>query len=61
MGADESQKLFLYVKPGQYLKYPDGKEDDTHFNENGARVIAELVVEAIKKLNLHLSDYLIEK
>jgi len=61
LGADESKKLFLYVKPGFYTKYPDGKEDDTHFNEYGARIVAELVVEEIKKMNTHLSDFLIEK
>jgi lysophospholipase L1-like esterase len=49
------------VKPGFYTKYPDGKEDDTHFNEYGARIVAELVVEEIKKMNTHLSDFLIEK
>lgn len=61
VGAEETKKIFLHVKPGIYKKYPDGKEDDTHFNGYGAMVIAGLVVDDIKNQNLQLSEFLIEK
>lgn len=61
LGAEESKKIFLHVKSGMYKKYPDGKEDDTHFNEYGARVVAGLVVSSIKKQNLKLSDFFIDR
>lgn len=35
MGVDNSKLLFLQLKPGEHPNYPDGKEDNTHFNELG--------------------------
>jgi lysophospholipase L1-like esterase len=48
-GQDNSRSLFLQLKPGEHPNYPDGKEDNTHFNELGARLIAQLVLAEIKK------------
>lgn len=48
MGSDASQYLFNHLKPGEHPNYPEGKEDDTHFNEFGARKMAELVLAEIK-------------
>lgn len=47
-GIENSKLLFLQLKPGEHPNYPEGKEDDTHFNELGARLIAELVLAEIK-------------
>jgi lysophospholipase L1-like esterase len=49
-GDEESKKLFLWVKPGEYAKYPEGRSDDTHFQARGAYEIAGLVVEGIKEV-----------
>jgi lysophospholipase L1-like esterase len=35
--------------------YPDGKEDNTHFNELGARLIAQLV---LKEIRISIPDLL---
>jgi len=48
-GVENSKLLFLQLKPGEHPNYPDGKEDNTHFNELGARLIAQLVLVEIKK------------
>jgi lysophospholipase L1-like esterase len=56
MGADNSRLLFLQLKPGEHPNYPDGKEDNTHFNELGARMMAEIVLAEIKTLKLDLAD-----
>ena len=48
-GVDNSKFFFNYLKPDEHPNYPNGKEDDTHFNELGARKMAELVLEEIKK------------
>ena len=48
-GAENSKLLFLQLKPGEHPNYPDGKEDNTHFNELGARLIAQLVLKEIKE------------
>jgi lysophospholipase L1-like esterase len=49
MGVDNSKLLFLQLQPGQHPNYPDGKEDNTHFSELGARLIAQMVLQDIKQ------------
>ena len=51
-GKNDSRLLFLQVKPGEHPNYPDGKEDNTHFNELGARLVAQIVLSEIRKLNI---------
>jgi len=48
MGAENSKLLFLQLKPGDHPNYPDGKNDNTHFNELGARLIAQIVLQEIR-------------
>lgn len=47
MGAEESKKLFMWVKPNEVPAFPKGREDNTHLNIYGARVIAGLAADAI--------------
>jgi len=47
-GKKDSKLLFLQLKPGEHPNYPEGKDDNTHFNELGARLIAQLVLAEIK-------------
>lgn len=47
---------FNYVEPGENPNYPEGKKDNTHFNELGARKIAEIVLAEIKNLHLELAN-----
>lgn len=56
MGVENSKFLFLHLKPGEHPNYPAGKEDDTHFNELGARLVAQLVLSDIKKLLPDLAE-----
>ena len=55
-GDERSKELFNWLKPGQQPNYPDGREDNTHFNQLGALVIARLVFQDIKVLHLELAD-----
>ena len=50
LGPETSKYLFNYLTPGEHPNYPEGKQDDTHFNELGARKIAEIVLTEIKNL-----------
>lgn len=59
-GVENSKLLFNHLEKDEHPNYPDGKVDDTHFNELGARKIAQLVLEDIKKLNLDLCHYIIK-
>jgi lysophospholipase L1-like esterase len=50
MGPETSKYLFNHLQPGEHPNYPDGKKDDTHFSELGARKIAQIVLGEIKNL-----------
>ncbi len=49
LGPENSKSLFLHLAPNEHPNYPDGKTDDTHFNEYGARKIAQIVLSEIRK------------
>lgn len=58
MGPEKSKSLFVWFAPGDYPRFPEGKQDDTHLNGEGAKEIAGLAVEGIKELQLPLSYFL---
>lgn len=60
MGEENSKLLFNQDAPGEHPNYPEGKIDNTHFNELGARKIAELVLAELRNMNLELNDRIIK-
>ena len=58
-GKENSTQLFLQLKPNEHPNYPDGKIDNTHFNELGARIIAQLVLKELRQLNTSLNQRII--
>ena len=60
MGKGDSKLLFLQLKPGEHPNYPEGKDDNTHFNELGARLIAQLVLGEIKILIPVLAERIVK-
>ena len=52
LGEMESRKLYMHVEPGVYPDYPEGRTDDAHTREAGARAYAGFVAEKLKKLAL---------
>jgi lysophospholipase L1-like esterase len=60
LGPEESRKLFLQLKPGENPNYPNGIEDNTHFNPHGAERMAALAVEGIRERRLGLAKYLLK-
>jgi lysophospholipase L1-like esterase len=60
-GAENSKFLFNWLEPGEHPNYPDGVSDNTHFNELGARKMAELVLGEIKALHLDLANRIVKK
>lgn len=57
-GADKSRRLFLQLKAGENPNYPNGIEDNTHFNPAGADEMAALAVEGIREQKINLRKYL---
>lgn len=59
-GVENSNLLFLKLKPGEHPNYPDGKDDNTHFNELGARLVAQLFLEDVNIKIPALAQHLIK-
>jgi len=60
-GVEQSKLFFCQLKPGEHPNYPDGKDDNTHFNELGARLIAQLVLKEIRSTIPDLIPYITAK
>lgn len=51
-GVEGSKQYFHKLPPGVSRLYPEGLDDNTHFNEQGAREVARMFVGEVKKQNL---------
>lgn len=60
MGEENSKLLFLQLQPGEHPNYPEGKNDNTHFNELGARLIAQIVLKELQSLNMELTNRVVK-
>lgn len=60
MGVENSKLLFLHLQPGEHPNHPGGKEDNTHFNELGARLIAQMVLAEIRSSIPELADRIVK-
>jgi len=46
---EDAARLFVRLKPGENPDFPDGHDDKTHFNAEGARKIASLVADLMNR------------
>lgn len=60
LGAEHSKMLFLQLKPGEHPNYPDGRDDNTHFNELGARLIAQMILQEMKDLQIPVVNRIVK-
>lgn len=47
---EESAKLYMIFPAGMYRYYPEGKEDNTHLQPEGAMIYAGMIAKELKKL-----------
>ena len=52
LGEEKSLPLYMHLKPGEFPAYPEGREDNTHFREAGARIWARIAAEKLKEAGL---------
>lgn len=52
LGDETSKALFMWTHPGEFAAFPEGTQDNTHFQEYGGRVIAGLVADLIREQQL---------
>ncbi|KRF06550.1 GDSL family lipase [Paenibacillus sp. Soil766] len=59
LGPEGTKRLFMWLAPGEFMNFPDGVEDNTHFQQQGGIEVAKLVHAGLKDLKLQpLSLYL---
>ena len=58
-GKENSKWLFLQLNAGEHPNYPEGRNDNTHFNELGARLVAQVVLKEIREMKLELAEHVI--
>ncbi|MFC0211539.1 rhamnogalacturonan acetylesterase [Paenibacillus chartarius] len=54
MGEAKSKEWLTWLEPGEHPNYPEGVQDNTHLNEQGAEAAARMVADAIARLNLKI-------
>lgn len=52
IGPEGTKSVFMWGAPGEFIHFPDGVSDDTHFQERGAIELARLVASGLKELKL---------
>jgi lysophospholipase L1-like esterase len=50
----------MQLAPGEHPSYPEGQKDNTHFNEYGARRIAQLVLAGLKEAKVELAERVVK-
>jgi lysophospholipase L1-like esterase len=60
LGPVKSKLLFMELDSAEHPNYPVGRHDNTHFNEFGARRMAEIVLNDIKEKHLELADRIVK-
>lgn len=58
LGVEGSIALHLHLPAGRYESYPNGSKDNTHYNAYGAKRVAELAVQEIRRLKLPMVAWL---
>lgn len=60
LGEEHARLLFMQLAPGEHPAYPEGQKDNTHFNEYGARRIAQLVLAGLKENDIELANRIVK-
>lgn len=47
LGVEGSKKLHMWFLPGQEPSEPKGKQDNTHYNQYGGQIVANLLADAL--------------
>jgi lysophospholipase L1-like esterase len=58
LGPEKSKSLFLHTSPGAYPNRPNGVQDDTHLNIEGATEVARMAINEMQSIELPLSKHL---
>ncbi len=54
-GPDDSKKYYTHLAPGESPNYPNGSADNSHFNVEGAKMVAQLLIDDAKRQKLEIA------
>jgi lysophospholipase L1-like esterase len=60
LGPENAKYLFMELDSAEHPNYPAGVHDNTHFNEYGARKMAEIVLSEMKVQHLDLANRIVK-
>jgi hypothetical protein len=49
LGEEQTAELFVRLAPGENPDFPNGHDYKTHYNAEGARRVAKLVADSLRK------------
>jgi lysophospholipase L1-like esterase len=58
IGQSAASKLFMNLAPGEFPNYPSGNADDTHLQDKGAHVIAEIALDELVRQGSPVAGWL---
>lgn len=58
LGDEASRKYFMWVEPNTLACCPDGKQDNTHLNIQGAKVVARMAIDQLAIVVPELKPYM---
>lgn len=60
LGKEVSKDIYVWTEAGEYPKWPEGHQDNTHLSTEGAMRYAKTVADAIRNSNLPLREYILD-
>lgn len=57
LGDEKSKELFMNLNKGEYSNYPSGLNDNTHLTSKGGKIIGDIFINSLIKMNHSLSKY----
>lgn len=49
---EQAKAYFMILSPGQYPNYPDGQDDHTHLQQCGAKYVASIIAQQLRKISV---------
>ena len=60
LGPEAAKALVWWIEPGVHAAFPEGKQDNSHLSEAGARQVCLLCASLLRQENLPLAEYLLD-
>lgn len=58
LGPEDSKAYFMHLEPGEWDRFPEGREDDTHLRKEGAYAVSVFAAEELRDQQVPLAGYL---